>query len=82
MIRKPKFKDYALEEQRDKFGKIPKLGDYVRFTLYDGVENVVTQITKNEFDYHKPYLLCYLEFEIFDGVLNEDDILLEEITNL
>lgn len=77
--RKPSFKNYILEEQQDKHGNTPKVGDHIRFTLYDGVENVVTQIEISEHGYHTPYLLPYLEFVIFDGVITEDDITLKEV---
>lgn len=68
-----------LESIVDKHGKTPKLGDFVRFTLYNGIDNVVAQIKECDKFGYSPAFMKYLEFEIFDGVMNEDDIHIDDI---
>lgn len=75
----PKFANYSLDDTPDKHGVVPKLGDHIRISLYDGVENVVTQITVDENNYYQPYVLKYLEYEIYDGIMHEDDTPMESL---
>lgn len=71
--------DFKLEDIPDKHGNIPKLGDHIRFTLYEGCENVVAQIQLDENGYHTPQMLKYLEYEIYDGVKTKNDIALDDL---
>lgn len=69
----------GLSTLTDKNGNVPKIGDFIRITLFDGVENVIAQIKKDEKFGYRPSIIKHLEFEIFDGVLKDTDIPIKDI---
>jgi hypothetical protein len=68
-----------LSSLSDKNGNVPKIGDFIRITLFEGIENVIDQIKEDEKFGYRPSIIKYLEFEIFDGVLRDNDIHMKDI---
>jgi hypothetical protein len=55
----------SLEDIRDSRGRKVKVGDSVRFTLLNGMENVIREVEECNGKI-KPIALAYLEFEVLE----------------